>query len=87
MRPSPTSLYGLIILAPLTSHLIDSYTRAGVFCCLKAVLSSSPHIPVEGVAGHRPQREVPTDQSADLFHHNWIHGKTNGGGEERERDP
>ncbi|KAK6993854.1 hypothetical protein BgiMline_010426, partial [Biomphalaria glabrata] len=25
-----------------------SYTRAGVFCCLKADLSSSPHIPVEG---------------------------------------
>ncbi|KAI8745432.1 hypothetical protein BgiBS90_033554 [Biomphalaria glabrata] len=48
MRPSPTSPYGLIIQAPLTSHLIASYTRAGVFCCLKAVLSSSPHIPVEG---------------------------------------
>ncbi|KAI8792302.1 hypothetical protein BgiBS90_007766 [Biomphalaria glabrata] len=48
MRPSPTSLYGLIIQAPLMSHFIASYTRAGVFCCLKADLSSSPHIPVEG---------------------------------------
>ncbi|KAI8783941.1 hypothetical protein BgiBS90_015557 [Biomphalaria glabrata] len=48
MRPSPTSLYGLIIQAPLMSHFIASYTRAGVFGCLKAVLSSSPHIPVEG---------------------------------------
>nr|KAI8759694.1 hypothetical protein BgiMline_006847 [Biomphalaria glabrata] len=47
-RPSPTSLYGLIIQAPLMSHFIASYTRAGVFCYLKAVLSSSPHIPVEG---------------------------------------
>ncbi|KAK0047824.1 hypothetical protein Bpfe_022748 [Biomphalaria pfeifferi] len=53
MRPSPTSLYGLIIQAPLTSHLIASYIRAGVFCCLKAVLSSSPHIPVEGVSPPR----------------------------------
>ncbi|KAI8732059.1 hypothetical protein BgiBS90_037256, partial [Biomphalaria glabrata] len=44
--PSPTSLYGLIIQAPLMSHFIASYTRAGVFCCLKAVLSSSPHIPL-----------------------------------------
>nr|KAI8765388.1 hypothetical protein BgiMline_003058 [Biomphalaria glabrata] len=48
MRPSPTSLYGLIIQAPLMSHFIASYTRAGVFGCLKAVLSSYPHIPVEG---------------------------------------
>ncbi|KAI8794854.1 hypothetical protein BgiBS90_005230 [Biomphalaria glabrata] len=48
MRPSPTSLYGLIIQAPLTSHLIASFIRAGVFCCLKVDLSSSPHIPIEG---------------------------------------
>ncbi|KAI8775074.1 hypothetical protein BgiBS90_023550 [Biomphalaria glabrata] len=48
MRPSPTSLYGLIIQALLTSHLKASYIRAGVFCCLKVELSSSPHIPVEG---------------------------------------
>ncbi|KAK0056337.1 hypothetical protein Bpfe_014117 [Biomphalaria pfeifferi] len=48
MRPSPTSLYGLIIQAPLMSHFIASYTRAGVFGCLKADLSNSPHIPVEG---------------------------------------
>ncbi|KAK6973279.1 Parkinson disease 7 domain-containing protein 1-like isoform X1 [Biomphalaria glabrata] len=47
MRPSPTSPYGLIIQAPLMSHFIASYTRAGVFCCLKVDLSSSPHIPVE----------------------------------------
>ncbi|KAK0055647.1 hypothetical protein Bpfe_014922 [Biomphalaria pfeifferi] len=47
MRPSPTSLYGLIIQAPLTSHLIASYIRAGVFGCLKVDLRSSPHIPVE----------------------------------------
>ncbi|KAK0048708.1 hypothetical protein Bpfe_021817 [Biomphalaria pfeifferi] len=53
MRPSPTSLYGLIIQAPLMSHFIASYTRAGVFGCLKADLSSSPHIPVEGVSPPR----------------------------------
>nr|KAI8755196.1 hypothetical protein BgiMline_011286 [Biomphalaria glabrata] len=47
MSPSPTSLYGLIIQAPLMSHFIASYTRTGVFCCLKADRSSSPHIPVE----------------------------------------
>ncbi|KAK6980288.1 hypothetical protein BgiMline_021296 [Biomphalaria glabrata] len=48
MRPSPISLYGLIIQAPLMSHLIASYIRAGVFCCLKVDPSSSLHIPVEG---------------------------------------
>ncbi|KAI8727615.1 hypothetical protein BgiBS90_037820 [Biomphalaria glabrata] len=62
MRPSPTSLYGLIIQAPLMSHFIASYTRAGVFCCLKAVLSRSkptawhPHIPHTSAclpAGHQ----------------------------------
>ncbi|KAK0065250.1 hypothetical protein Bpfe_005276, partial [Biomphalaria pfeifferi] len=47
-RPSPPSLYGLIIQAPLTSYLIASYIRAGVFCCLKVDLSSSTHIPGEG---------------------------------------
>ncbi|KAK0042571.1 zinc finger protein [Biomphalaria pfeifferi] len=47
MRPSPTSLYDLIIQAPLMSHFIASYTRAGVFGCPKADLSSSSHIPVE----------------------------------------
>ncbi|KAI8771368.1 hypothetical protein BgiBS90_028087 [Biomphalaria glabrata] len=47
MRPSPTSLYGLIIQAPFTSHLIASYIRAGVLCCLKVDPSSSPNIPVE----------------------------------------
>ncbi|KAK6961635.1 hypothetical protein BgiMline_034362 [Biomphalaria glabrata] len=72
MRPSPTSLYGLIVQAPLISHLIASNIRASVFCFLKAVLSSSPHIPVEGVAGHRPHRKVQRDRSADLFHHTAI---------------
>ncbi|KAK0065204.1 hypothetical protein Bpfe_005230 [Biomphalaria pfeifferi] len=48
MRPSPTSLYGFIIQAPRTSHLIASYIRVGVFCCLKVDPSRSPHIPVEG---------------------------------------
>ncbi|KAK0043008.1 hypothetical protein Bpfe_027590, partial [Biomphalaria pfeifferi] len=47
LRETPTSLYGLIIQAPLMSHFIASYTRASVFGCLKADLSSSPHIPVE----------------------------------------
>ncbi|KAK0062086.1 hypothetical protein Bpfe_008579 [Biomphalaria pfeifferi] len=63
MRPSPTSLYGLIIQAPLMFHFIASYTRAGVFCCLKADLSrplhtfplsvshSSPSTRTEGIPG------------------------------------
>ncbi|KAK6985834.1 hypothetical protein BgiMline_015438 [Biomphalaria glabrata] len=61
MRPSPTSLYGLIIQAPFTSHLIASYTRAGVFCCPKGDPSSSLHIPVEGhqLTGYQPS-EAPT---------------------------
>ncbi|KAK6961558.1 hypothetical protein BgiMline_034279 [Biomphalaria glabrata] len=70
MRPSPTSLYGLIIQAPLMSHFIASYTRAGVFCCLKADLSSSPHIPVEGESlitldpNQRHSRLTSQDRSA-----------------------
>ncbi|KAI8771409.1 hypothetical protein BgiBS90_028128 [Biomphalaria glabrata] len=70
MHPSPTSLYGLIIQAPLTSHLIASYTRAGVFCCLKADLSSSPHIPIEGESlitldpNRRHSRLTSQDRSA-----------------------
>ncbi|KAI8772975.1 ATP synthase subunit b, mitochondrial [Biomphalaria glabrata] len=70
MRPSPTSPYGLIIQAPLMSHFIASYTRAGVFCCLKADLSSSPHIPVEGESlitldpNRRHSRLTSQDRSA-----------------------
>ncbi|KAK6993522.1 NEDD8-activating enzyme E1 catalytic subunit [Biomphalaria glabrata] len=70
MRPSPTSLYGLIIQAPLMSRFIASYTRAGVFCCLKADLSSSPHIPVEGESlitlkpNRRHSRLTSQDRSA-----------------------
>ncbi|KAK6963824.1 hypothetical protein BgiMline_030999 [Biomphalaria glabrata] len=70
MRPSPTSPYGLIIQAPLMSHFIASYTRAGVFCCLKVDLSSSPHIPVEGESlitlepSRRHSRLTSQDRSA-----------------------
>ncbi|KAI8795428.1 hypothetical protein BgiBS90_003197 [Biomphalaria glabrata] len=70
MRPSPTSPYGLIIQAPLMSHFIASYTRAGVSCCLKVDLSSSPHIPVEGESlitldpNRRHSRLTSQDRSA-----------------------
>ncbi|KAK6978577.1 hypothetical protein BgiMline_019509, partial [Biomphalaria glabrata] len=47
-----------------------SYTRAGVFCCLKADLSSSSHIPVEGKSlitldpNRRHSRLTSQDRSA-----------------------